>query len=46
MLLRITIEPDGSVSACKTQSSELKEPGLEDKIVACGKEIKSVPKRA
>lgn len=34
IVLRITIEPDGSVSKCSVESSELKAPKLERKIIA------------
>lgn len=34
MVLRLTIQPDGSVSACKVESSDMDSPGLEAKIVA------------
>lgn len=34
MVLRLTIEPDGSVSSCKMDSSDMDSPALESKIVA------------
>ena len=34
MVLRLTIEPDGSVSMCKLDSSDMDSPGLEANIVA------------
>ncbi len=34
MVLRLTIEPDGSVSACKIDSSDMHSPVLEKQIVA------------
>jgi len=34
MVLRLTIEPDGSVSACKLDSSDMDSPALGSKIVA------------
>ncbi len=34
IVLRLTIEPDGSVSKCKIESSDMDSPGLEAKIVA------------
>lgn len=34
MVLRLTIEPDGKVSACKVDSSDMESPGLNSKIVA------------
>lgn len=34
LVLRITIQPDGSVSMCKLESSDMKAPELEKKIVA------------
>jgi hypothetical protein len=33
ILMRITIEPDGSVSMCKVESTDLASPGLVKKIV-------------
>jgi hypothetical protein len=33
IVLRLTIEPDGSVSACKIQSSDMKAPDLADQIL-------------
>ena len=33
MVLRLTIEPDGSVSACSVQSSDMDSPGLSAKVV-------------
>lgn len=39
MVLRITIEPDGSVSLCKLESSDLKTPDLEAEIVDRVKKI-------
>ena len=33
MLLRMTIEPDGSVSMCAVQSSDMKAPTLASQIV-------------
>jgi protein TonB len=32
-VLKLTIEPDGSVSSCSIVSSELKDPALEAKLV-------------
>ena len=34
VVIRLTIEPDGVVSACKMESSDMDSPGLEQKIVA------------
>ena len=34
MVLRLTIEPDGRVSSCKLESSDMDSPALEAKIVA------------
>ena len=34
MLLRMTIEPDGSVSACALQNSDMKAPTLSSQVVA------------
>ena len=34
VVIRLTIEPDGSVSACKMESSDMESPALEQKIVA------------
>jgi outer membrane biosynthesis protein TonB len=34
MVLRLTIEPDGTVSACKMDSSDMESPALEGRIVA------------
>ncbi|MEO1201706.1 MAG: AgmX/PglI C-terminal domain-containing protein [Pseudomonadota bacterium] len=34
MVLRLTIEPDGSVSMCEVQSSDLDAPNLSDQVVA------------
>ena len=34
VVIRLTIEPDGSVSACKMESSDMDSPQLESKIVA------------
>jgi len=34
VVLRLTIEPDGSVSSCKIDSSDMQAPALESKIVA------------
>ncbi|MBD3868290.1 MAG: AgmX/PglI C-terminal domain-containing protein [Acidobacteria bacterium] len=34
MVLRLTIEPDGSVSMCKLQSSDMNAPTLADQVVA------------
>lgn len=34
MVLRLTIEPDGSVSMCKLQSSDMNAPALADQVVA------------
>ncbi|MGB5585759.1 MAG: AgmX/PglI C-terminal domain-containing protein [Gammaproteobacteria bacterium] len=34
MVLRLTIEPDGTVSACKLDSSDMESPALEGRIVA------------
>jgi hypothetical protein len=33
MVLRLTIEPDGSVSMCKLQSSDMKAPELAEQVV-------------
>ena len=33
MVLRMTIEPDGKVSACKVESSDLDSPSLKAQIV-------------
>ena len=33
MVLRLTIEPDGSVSMCTLQSSDMDAPALEDQVV-------------
>jgi hypothetical protein len=33
MVLRLTIEPDGSVSMCKLQSSDMKAPDLADQVM-------------
>ena len=33
MVLRLTIEPDGSVSMCKLQSSDMNAPDLADQVV-------------
>jgi hypothetical protein len=33
IVLRLTIEPDGSVSMCKIQSSDMKAPDLADQIL-------------
>ena len=33
VVLRLTIEPDGSVSSCKIESSDMEAPALEAKIV-------------
>lgn len=34
VVIRLTIEPDGAVSACKMESSDMDSPSLEQKIVA------------
>jgi len=34
MVIRLTIEPDGMVSKCKLESSDMNSPALESKIVA------------
>jgi hypothetical protein len=34
MVLRLTIEPDGAVSMCKLDSSDMDSPALESRIVA------------
>ncbi len=34
VVIRLTIEPDGAVSACSMESSDMDSPGLESKIVA------------
>ena len=34
MVLKLTIEPDGSVSMCKLQSSDMNAPALADQVVA------------
>src|SRR5262245_735083 len=39
MVLRLTIEPDGSVSMCKLQSSDMNAPELADQVVAITKTI-------
>ena len=33
MVLKLTIEPDGSVSMCKLQSSDMNAPALADQVV-------------
>jgi hypothetical protein len=33
MVLRLTIQPDGTVSACKLDSSDMNSPALESQIV-------------
>ncbi len=33
MVLRLTIEPDGSVSMCKLQSSDMNAPELAEQVV-------------
>ena len=33
MVLRLTIEPDGSVSLCGLQSSDMQAPGLAQRVV-------------
>ncbi|HKQ98369.1 MAG TPA: AgmX/PglI C-terminal domain-containing protein, partial [Candidatus Polarisedimenticolia bacterium] len=47
MVLRLTIEPDGSVSMCKLQSSDMNAPDLADQVVGIVKTInfgaKAVP---
>ena len=40
MVLRLTIEPDGKVSACSVDSSDMDAPGLGDKISARVKRFK------
>jgi len=39
MVLRLTIEPDGSVSMCKLQSSDMKAPELAEQVVTITKTI-------
>ena len=39
MVLRLTIEPDGSVSMCKLQSSDMNAPDLAEQVVAITKTI-------
>jgi hypothetical protein len=39
MVLRLTIEPDGSVSMCKLQSSDMNAPDLADQVVGITKTI-------
>jgi hypothetical protein len=39
MVLRLTIEPDGSVSMCKLQSSDMNAPELADQVVGITKTI-------
>jgi hypothetical protein len=34
MVLQLTIEPDGSVSMCKLQSSDMDAPALADQVVS------------
>ena len=34
VVIRLTIEPDGAVSACNMESSDIDSPALEQKIVA------------
>jgi len=44
ILMRLTIEPDGSVSMCKAESTDLASPELVDKIVARIKRFNFGPK--
>jgi hypothetical protein len=44
ILMRLTIEPDGSVSMCKAESTDLASPELVDKIVARIKKFNFGPK--
>ena len=44
MVLRLTIEPDGSVSMCKLQSSDMNAPALADQVVAIVLTINFGPK--
>jgi hypothetical protein len=44
MVLRLTIEPDGSVSMCKLQSSDMDAPGLSTQVVDRVKTINFGPK--
>jgi hypothetical protein len=39
MVLRLTIEPDGSVSMCKLQSSDMNAPDLADQVVGITRTI-------
>jgi hypothetical protein len=34
MVLRLTIEPDGSVSLCRVQSSDMDAPNLAERVVS------------
>ena len=44
MVLRLTIEPDGSVSMCKLQSTDMDAPGLSTQVVDRVKTINFGPK--
>jgi len=44
MVLRLTIEPDGSVSMCKLQSTDMYAPGLSTQVVDRVKKINFGPK--
>jgi hypothetical protein len=44
MVLRLTIEPDGSVSMCKLQSSDMDSPDLASQVVSQVKKINFGPK--
>lgn len=45
IMLRITIKPDGSVSACKLESSDMDAPGLVKKVLARVKRFNFGPKK-
>ena len=45
MVLRITIQPDGSVSACKVESTDMDSPALSRKVVARVKRFNFGPKK-
>jgi len=45
MVLRITIKPDGSVSACKLESSDMDSPELNKQIIARVKRFNFGPKK-
>ena len=44
MVLRLTIEPDGSVSACSVDSSDMDSPEMDSKIVERVKRFNFGPK--